>query len=187
MEQERINKSLLNSALKSGDSEAYQLIFDKHYEQLFGFVNSYTNNPHQSKDIVQEAFLRLWVTRKKIHQDASILALLHKIAYNIFIDNYRKGKREKAYLDSFAYEQLISLIHEDDSEKSKRINKVKSAINGLPPRCKEVFVMSKLEGYKYVEIAEALDISVKTVEVQMGKAFSRIRKKLYEQVKREEI
>lgn len=185
MKQDSTNKSLLNRALQSGDPDAYQLVFDKYYEHLFSFANSYTNDPHQSKDIVQEAFLRLWVTRKKINQNVSVLALLHKISYNIFIDNYRKNKREKAYLDSFAYEQLVNLIHEDDSEKNKRIKKIRSAINGLPPRCKKVFEMSKLEGYKYTEIAKKMNISVKTVEVQMGKAFSRIRKKLHDQMKKQ--
>lgn len=177
MNQNEINNSFFNAALKKGDSKAFQLLFEKHYKDLFAFINFYTNDEDQSKDIIQETFVKLWNKRETIKEEMSVLAFLHRIAYNIFIDNYRKNKREKASLDTFAYDRLMTLLEEDETEKNKRIVKVKKAIEELPPRCKEVFEMSKFRGYKYAEIAESLDISVKTVEVQMGKAFTYIRNK----------
>lgn len=177
MKQQNKNISFINSALKNGDPKAFEVLFDKHYKNLFAFINFYTNDEDLSKDIIQETFVKLWNKRETIKEDMSILAFLNRIAYNIFIDNYRKNKREKASLDTFAYDRLMMLAEEDDTEKQKRIVTVKKAIEELPPRCKEVFEMSKFRGYKYSEIAESLDISVKTVEVQMGKAFSYIRNK----------
>ena len=73
---------------------------------------------------------------------------------------------------------MIQLINEDNDEKERKIKKIKEVINKLPPKCKEIFLMSKYQGYKYSEIAEQLNISTKTVEAQMGKAFSTIRKEV---------
>lgn len=177
MKHKNVNTSFINTALKNGEPKAFEVLFDKHYKSLFAFINFYTNDEDLSKDIIQETFVKLWSKRETIKEDMSIIAFLHRIAYNIFVDNYRKSKREKASLDTFAYDRLMMLAEEDNTETQKRITKVKQAIEELPPRCKEVFEMSKFRGYKYAEIAETLNISIKTVEVQMGKAFSYIRNK----------
>lgn len=173
------NINLLNISLKKGDARAYQTIFDMYYTRLFSYVNTYTKNESDTKDIVQETFIKLWNNKQNIDAEASILAFLHKIAYNIFIDNYRKNKRKQSLLDSLSYEAITSSIENDDEEiNKKKIKIVKKSIEELPPRCQEIFKLSKYEGLKYAEIAEVLNLSVKTVEVQMGKAFSYIRKQV---------
>lgn len=173
------NINLLNVSLKKGDTRAYQTIFDMYYTRLFSYVNTYTKNESNTKDILQETFIKLWNNRKNIDEESSILAFLHKIAYNIFIDNYRKGKRQQNLLDTLAYEAVTSSIENDDNDiTTRKIAIVKKSISELPPRCQEVFKLSKYEGLKYSEIAKTLNISIKTVEAQMGKAFSYIRKKV---------
>lgn len=170
------NINLLNISLKKGDTEAYKTIFNRYYSRLVSYINTYTKNENNSKDIVQEAFIKLWNNRNNIQPDASIIAFLHKIAYNIFIDTYRKEKRKQNALDALAYETINQLIEkEEDNTNEKRLKLVKKSIEELPPRCQEIFKMSKYQGLKYTEIAKALNLSVKTVEVQMGKAFSYIR------------
>lgn len=178
------NTNLLNISLIKGDARAYQTIFDLYYSRLFSYVNTYTKNENNAKDIVQETFIKLWNNREKIDKKSSILAYLHKIAYNIFIDNYRKGKRQQSLLDSLSYQANINSIENNDIEiTQKKIEIVKKSIKELPPRCQEVFILSKYEGLKYTEIAETLNISVKTVEAQMGKAFSYIRKQVANNIK----
>lgn len=178
MDDKTIHNNLINSSLKDGEPAAYKIIFDKYYKDLFSFINFYTNDNNKTEDIIQETFVRLWDKRDSIKQDISVIGFLYKVSYNIFVDNYRKEKREKSSLDLFAYDRLVSLIDEDEFEKNRRITKVRNAINDLPKRCKEVFEMSKFGGYKYSEISEKLNISIKTVEAQMGKAFSIIRNKI---------
>lgn len=173
------NINLLNLSLKKGDSRAYQTIFNKYYPRLFSYINTYTKNESSTKDILQETFIKLWNNRENIDVDSSISAYLYKIAYNIFIDTYRKNKRQQNLLDSLAYEAVNDSIESEENDSTtKKIQIVKKSIEELPPRCQEVFKLSKYEGLKYVEIAEALNISIKTVEAQMGKAFSYIRKQV---------
>lgn len=116
---------------------------------------------------------------KRYHiEGSSLSSFLHRIAYNIFIDKYRKQKREEKTLDSWLYKRLNQLIKQDDDIKKEKIKHLEQAIEKLPPRCKEIFMLSKFEGLKYQEIADKLEISIKTVEVQMGKAFRLIREKI---------
>lgn len=175
------NINLLNDSLKKGDKRAYQILFDKYYVRLVSYINTYTKNQDSSKDIVQESFIKLWNNRATIEADASVVSFLHKIAYNIFVDKYRKQKRNQSLLDALSYEAINESIEsEEEVAKTKKIEMVKRSIDELPPRCQEIFKMSKYEGLKYVEIAEALNLSIKTVEAQMGKAFSYIRQKVKE-------
>lgn len=165
--------------LKKGDEREFQKLFNLHYAKLTSYVNTYTKDADKTKDIVQETFVKLWNNRENIDEKSSILAYLHKIAYNIFIDTYRKGKRQQTLLDSLAYEAVNNSIAEDDNDiTTKKIELIKQGISELPPRCQEVFKLSKYEGLKYAEIAETLNISIKTVEAQMGKAFFYIREKV---------
>lgn len=173
------NINFLNVSLRNGDTRAYQRVFDMYYTRLFSYVSSYTKNESNAKDIVQEAFIKLWNNRKKIEADSSVLAFLHKIAYNIFVDSYRKGKRHQSLLDALSYEAINNSIDNDDENINKmKIEIVKRSIEELPPRCQEIFKLSKYEGLKYSEIATTLNISIKTVETQMGKAFSYIREQV---------
>lgn len=174
----RKNITLLNALLKEGNTRAYQTIFDRYYSRLFSYINTYTKNENNTKDILQETFIKLWKNRENINTDLSILAYLHKISYNIFIDNYRKDKRQQSLLDSLSYESINNSIEEDEDITTKKITIVKKSIQELPPRCQEIFKLSKYDGLKYAEIAEFLNISIKTVEAQMGKAFSHIRKQV---------
>lgn len=175
------NINLLNISLKKGDTRAYQTLFDMYYVRLLSYVNTYTRDEDNSKDIVQEAFIKLWNSRENIDTEASIPAFLHKIAYNIFIDKYRKNKRKQNLLDLLSHSAVNDLAEEESKDfMVKKIKFVKKSVEELPPRCKEVFKLSKYEGLKYSEIAKTLKISVKTVEAQMGKAFSIIRKRAKE-------
>lgn len=79
---------------------------------------------------------------------------------------------------------LSVLSDNNDSESFQRILKVvNKEIDGLPPKCKEVFILSKKEGLTNIEIAEHLEVSIKTVEAQITKAFSILRSSMQEKIK----
>ncbi|KAB1068155.1 RNA polymerase sigma-70 factor [Tamlana haliotis] len=169
---------LLILNFKKGNTSAFKYFFEKYHSKLTSFINSYTNNPELTQDIVQDAFVTLWESRDKIDSSKSIAPYLYKIAYNIFINNYRKHVKESKMLDALMYKTLIDLSEEDTDLQEKKLKQITEAIEILPPKCKKVFQMSKLQGYKYAEIAIMLNISVKTVEAQMGKAFAIIRERI---------
>lgn len=174
----KTNQNLLQtiSALKKGDKQAFKTIYDSNIIGLIAFINGYTKNKTQAEDIVQETFIKLWKVRETLDLNISLKSFLYKTAYNSFIDNYRKKQRELTMLDNWMYNRLMELTIEDEDIKGKKIIHMLKAIEALPPKCKEVFVLSKYEHLKYSQIAKKLNISIKTVEAQMGRAFSLIRK-----------
>lgn len=93
---------------------------------------------------------------------------LYKATYNRFINYYRSQKKELKLSEELKHEALEYFAVTDDDEIVKKINLVKEGIDRLPKRCKEIFIMNKVQGMKYREIAEELNISIKTVEAQIS-------------------
>lgn len=177
------NNDVLIESLKIGDERAYAFLIDSYHHKLCVYANSLVKNIYSAEDIVQNVFIKVWEQRERLKSDHAIKSFLYKLVYNEFIDLYRKNQSlfslEKSY-----YDALNSIVLEDDSESLQRvINVVNKEIQSLPPKCKEVFILSKKEGLTNIEIAEHLDISIKTVEAQITKAFSILRSSLEEKIK----
>lgn len=177
------DNDILIESLKNGDERAYTYLIDTYHHKLCVYANSLVKNIYSAEDIVQNVFIKVWEQRTKLKSDHAIKSFLYKLVYNEFIDLYRKNQSlfslEKSY-----YDALNSIVLEDDSESFQRvINVVNKEIQNLPPKCKEVFILSKKEGLTNIEIAEHLDVSIKTVEAQITKAFSILRSSLEEKIK----
>lgn len=170
------SNSQLIEALKIGDSKAYSFLMDTYYHKLCVYTYSLVHDQDAAEDIVQNVFVRTWKKREHLKPDFEIKSFLYKSVYNEFIDHYRKQKLvfplEKKYISA------LSAVVEDEDEQSieKLIKLVKLEIQNLPPKCKEIFLLSKQEGLTNIEIAEYKNVSVKSVEAHITKAFSILRK-----------
>lgn len=174
------NESLIES-LKQGDQKAFAYLMDQYHHRLCVYVNSLANDHYASEDIVQNVFLRLWERRGSLKSERSIKFYLYKSAYNDFVNQYNRASLfplEKRY-----HKVLTATVMDDDTEHFENMLKtVDKEIQKLPPKCREVFVLSKKEGLTNLEISEHLHVSVKTVESQMTKAFAILRKSLKEKI-----
>ena len=169
------NKKLVD-AIQKGDKMAFEFIFNLYYKPLLGYVTTFSKNREQSEDIVQQSFVSLWEKRNKLQKNISPKNYLYTIAYNNYIDFYRKEKRTNALLEDLLKENLQNRIDEDQEFLDNRILKLRKVIENLPPRCKEILYLSKQRGLEYLEISEKLKISPKTIESQIRLAFKKIRK-----------
>lgn len=132
-----------------------------------------------AEDIVQNVFFKLWKNRKKIEILDSINSYLFKACYNEFIDNYKKQKKTIDYLTEIRISAMDFFIDDTiDTIQQERITSIKKAIEKLPNKCKEVFIMIKIEGLKYKEVADNLKISIKTVEAHMSLALRKIKEQI---------
>lgn len=168
--------------LKNGDNNAYTLLMNDYYKNLCGYANLFTKDPSKSEDIVQNVFVKIWIYRKKIDPNIPIKKYLYKSVYNEFIDQYRKNKPvislEEKYL------KVIDTIIDDNSlDIEKLMMNVNREIDKLPEKCKRVFILNKKEGLTHNEIAEYLQISTKTVESHITRAFKILNQKLGNKIK----
>jgi RNA polymerase sigma-70 factor (family 1) len=173
-----INDKEFISSLKRGDSKGYQFLVTSYHQKLCVYANSLTNDPHLAEDIVQNVFMSIWKNRNKLKEEFVIKSYLYKSVYNEFIDQYRKNKKvlvlDKKYIDALTY----FVEEEDEKSLEKLIYIVKKEIDKLPPKCKQTFLLSKEEGLTNLEISQYLNISIKSVEAHITKAFSVLRKSI---------
>ncbi|WP_339711484.1 RNA polymerase sigma-70 factor [uncultured Kriegella sp.] len=171
------DSSLLAHQLLSGNSKAYDFLMDSYYKMLCAYAYTLTKDHANAEDIVQNVFVEVWVNRKKINPNLSIKNYMYKSVYNEFIDQYRKNKPviylEKKYME--AIDVAVENEREDIDELIRLVNK---EIEKLPSKCKKIFVLNKKEGLTHTEISEHLDISLKTVEGHMTRAFKILGKQL---------
>ena len=173
-----LNNKTLVEHLKKGNEGAYIFLIDTYHKKLCVYAKSLCRDVYLAEDIVQNVFENVWKKRKGLKEMYSVKSYLYKSVYNEFIDQYRK-KNSLLALEKKYNETLKNILEEDNTnELDNLITLVKKEIEELPPKCKTVFVLGKQEGLTYIEIAEHLDISFRTVENQMSKAFTIIRKKI---------
>jgi RNA polymerase sigma-70 factor (ECF subfamily) len=172
------NDEVLVKHLRKGDEFAFTYLVDKYHHLLCVFATSLTRDKHQSEDIVQNVFFNIWKKRKDLKDDFNIKNFLFRSVRNEFIDQYRKKKSKTALENIYYTNARDKVIEEKATDSSDHMMKiVKQEIEHLPPKCKEIFMLSKQENLTNVEISEYLRISIKTVEAQITKAFRILRDK----------
>tara|TARA_R110000868_G_scaffold193350_1_gene438190 strand:- start:21047 stop:21655 length:609 start_codon:yes stop_codon:yes gene_type:complete len=172
------DNAILIQNLVNGNEKAYMFLLDTYHRRLNAYALTLVSDQDQAKDIVQNVFLKTWKSRKKLKTQFSIQSFLYKAVYNEFINSYQKNKAmmllQKKYLES-----LGEVVEETDTNLLEQmITVVNNEIQNLPPKCQKVFILSKKEGLTNIEISEYLNVSIKTVEAQITKAFSILRERL---------
>ncbi len=165
----------LMTSIQQGDETAFKTFFNLHYKACLAYMTTLTQDAAAAEDITQQSFIVLWEKRATLHDAKAAKQYLYLTARNLFIDRYRHLKSRQNVYAQLKHEALRNRIEEDRDLLELRIEKLKAAVNQLPPRCQEILYLNKQEGLKYAEIATHLNISVKTVEAQMRIAFNKIR------------
>lgn len=131
------------------------------------------------EDIVHDIFVNLWDKRDTIQEEKSVKSYLFRSVHNRCLNYIRDTKK---FVDSEEYENQTEIILSEDNNESYETAelevRIQDAINSLPEKCREVFLKSRVDELKYSEIAEILNISIKTVENQISKALKILREKL---------
>jgi RNA polymerase sigma-70 factor (ECF subfamily) len=162
--------------IRKGDEAAFSRLFDGYYSALCFFAAKYLNDIDLSRSLVQQVFVDLWVKREKIDVTSSVKSYLYRSVKNRCIDHLRKEKNTTGISESV--ENINKMPFRDLVEEAELKDRLNTAINQLPEKCREIFLLCRFEGLKYAEIAQKLNISVKTVEMQMGIALKKLRKSL---------
>lgn len=163
------------------NANAIETLFREHYEGLSRYAFSILKDQEEAEDVVQKLFVKLWEKRNDLEIWKDIKSYLYRSTYNASLNEIKRIKRHTLYETS----DKENAFQSDHDASSKVMNEelekhIESAIQSLPTKCGEVFRLSRFKEYSYKEIAEKLDISVKTVENHMGKALKLMREELEE-------
>jgi RNA polymerase sigma-70 factor, ECF subfamily len=172
--------TLLLERVKNSDPEAFGVLFKRYQPIVFRQAFYRLRDIDTSHEVVQETFIRIWDHRASLKPHLPFLALTLRIAQNLIHDMARHNAvRERLALEV----PTPSLSEGDDPSEALALTMLEERIqdvvnNGLGERCRNVFLLSRYEGKSHLEISQALGISVKTVENQIGKALKTLNKAL---------
>lgn len=174
-----IDEKELIVRLKNGDQTAFELLFHFYYPGLVMYSTQFTTDRMEAEEIVQNFFVRFWQKHQQITPSDSLKNYLFLSVKNGSL-NYLKHKRvEEKYIRSMSELSNQHLIFDPDVYVETELQeKIKNAIDLLPEKCREIFIMSRLRGLKNEEIATELNLSKRTVETQISKALKVMRVEL---------
>ena len=177
------NSERLIAELREGKEKAFAHVFRMYYSPLLNYAGRILKDVELANDVVQECFCRLYERRKEIRKEFQVRPYLYKSVYNSCIDAIKHQKVENNYINQELLDFYFSKVVETPEAEQALLDEdlkgaIQDAINKLPERCREIFVLSKVDGLSNKQISEQLNISMKTVEAQMTTAFVRLRKEL---------
>ncbi len=160
------------------DSQQFEDLFRSHFDDLCRFARQFVYDHDAAQEVVQKIFISFWENRANIDPAQSMRAYLFRSVRNRSLNYLRDHKKFRSELLDIECADFITPMEEPDFELDELRQKIQRALDSLPSKCREVFEKSRNQEMKYREIAEEMNISVKTVEVHMSKALKILREKL---------
>ena len=165
--------------LKSGNVKVFEALFKQWYEPLCRYACSIVHDQDEAEDIVQRIFCKLWDHRGKLEIHTSIKSYLYRMVHNACLNRIKQWQMQSEHSEMIAQNSSTTtncveqaMIHKELSDQ------IELAIAALPERCRQVFLLSRMQHLSYIKIAETLQISPNTVETQIVKALKILRVKL---------
>lgn len=177
------SKEILQKII-SGDEPSFEKIYRYYYPRLNYFARQYLFDIEASKNIVQDVFTELWAKRQTLHIDSNLHAWLFTVTKNKSLKMISQLKSRHNYDNYIGNRELdinyksLDAFDTSDIVFEELQKQIKAALEKLPPACRRVFVMSRFEDKKNREIAEQLNLSVKTIEAHISKALRSLKSDL---------
>jgi RNA polymerase sigma-70 factor, ECF subfamily len=165
--------------LRQGNESAFEMIFRTYYQPLCRYAYSFLQDKEEAEEVVQSAFITIWEKRTTLSIETSFKSYLYRMVRNTCLNVIKHEKVKQQHVahelavTEVAYEAVTHKVQAAELE-----TRISEAMKTLPEQCRLVFQLSRFEELKYQEIADQLNISVKTVENHMGKALKLMREQL---------
>lgn len=169
--------------IKQGDIKAFEMLFKDQYTPLCQVANAIVNDIDAAEEIVQEFFFQYWKERENLTIKTSLQSYMYKSIRNSALNYLDRVSVRRRYVEHIQSQPVHAApaapIEEMHAKELRKL--IDNTLQHLPERCRNIFLMNRFEGLTYLEIAEKLSVSVKTVEANMSKALNALRKTIQNQ------
>ncbi len=167
-------------SVQDRNKDIFVHIYRTHYYNLCYFTFKIIGDSEVAKELVQDTFLAVWEKRKQLKSPNAIQSYIYKALKNRALDYLKHQKVVRRWLEEANNIDLTNVANSDEEISEDDLSHaIDQSVDNLPSKCKMIFKMSRNEGLTYNEIADLQGISVKTVETQMRRAFTKLRDTLY--------
>jgi RNA polymerase sigma-70 factor (family 1) len=169
-------RKLISAIANKDDSAAYKDLFLLYHKRLVSFSSTITHSKESAEEVVSDVFMKLWTSRKALMAVENFHLYIYIITKNLSINRIVKDKKKESFsLDETAVN--VKNVYADPEQlliTAEMQKRIMAAIQQLPPKCQLIFKLIREDGLKYKEVAELLNLSLKTVENQMTIALKKI-------------
>lgn len=166
------------------DEHSFEAVFKTYFKALHAYAMGILKESETAEEIVQSVFLKLWEKRDTLEINSSLKAYLYRAVYHESLNHIKHQQVKRKHWEHAHYEMTQGKPEEVGEQIKGQENELyerfQLALEKLPEKCRMVFNLSRFEELKYQEIADRLEISIKTVEAHMGKALKTLRVELAE-------
>ena len=174
-----LENEAIGTLLAQRDETTFEQVFKTHFKRLHSYAFTILRDEVEAEEIVQQVFFKLWDRNENLSLTGSVSAYLYRAVHNESLNYIKHQKVRSNHKLHVAYSMKNEVEHPAKKVMTGELEKkIHSALNELPEQCRTIFQLSRFDELKYLEIADKLGISVKTVENQMGKALKLLREKL---------
>lgn len=169
-------RELIDKIAYRDDTGAYKQLFLLYHKRLLNFSVTITHSKESSEEVVSDVFMKIWTNRKTLPTIENFHLYIYIVTKNLSINRLLKEKKENTFsLDEVKID--ITNIYSDPEQlmiTAEMQKRIQAAIQSLPPRCQLIFKLIREDSLKYKEVAELLNLSLKTIENQMTIALKKI-------------
>ncbi|MGQ7868823.1 RNA polymerase sigma-70 factor [Sunxiuqinia sp. sy24] len=178
-----VEERVLVNRLIQGDQLAFEKLFRFYYPGLVVYARQFVVDAEKAEEIVQDFFVRFWERHPSLKPSDSLKSYLFSSVKNSSLNVLKRLKIEERYLRDIQKLSDDHLLYDPDLYIASELQgKIQKAIDTLPDRCREIFILSRINGLKNDEIASQLNISKRTVETQISKALKTLKVELKEYI-----
>jgi RNA polymerase sigma-70 factor (ECF subfamily) len=168
----------LADKLRGGDLDAFDQIFKKYGDRLYGFALKYLKSKEETEGLVQDVFLKVWENRKNLKKESSLKSYLFTIAYHDMCKLFRKKQMHEKFLEEKVSAGNHAINPEEQLEYKATLEQVDQLIEKLPEKQKIIFIKSRKEGKSTKEIADEMNLAPGTVDNQISASLKYLRKNI---------
>jgi RNA polymerase sigma-70 factor (family 1) len=171
------DQEYIRTRVALGDQQAFALFFNHHWPQVYGTGLRLTKSPEKARDLAQDIFIKLWENRRRLTEVKEEDAYVYILSRNVILDFLRKKIFDTENIEALIdYFEDSTISPQEKLEYNELENTFKSAVDRLPGKVKDVFMLSRVDGLTHEQIAKQLGISVVSSKTYVVRALQNIRK-----------
>ena len=175
---EHIDERLI-ARFRKGDMDSFRKIYESHSKSLYRFAFSYLKDSFEAEEIVQDVFLKVWEKREEVDEQKSFTSYLYRITVNkVFNELKHRVVKKKYEQRALQFDQITNETPESSIQFQELNTKLEKLLTELPEQQRNIFILSRVKGQSNAEIAQAMSLSIRTIENQIYRASKFIRLQL---------